>query len=226
MRESGPILAIETSLGVASVAVSGAERTPIVMRLKEGEPQAEGLIPLIGAIMERAKLAFRDLAKIAVCVGPGGFSGVRVGVAAARGIGLAAAVPVVGATSIELMVHQIRKMRHGKSFALLLPAGSGLLYGQVFSADGSAKSALSVLEPEEAAALCANSADLAFKPASLDLHGLSFGNCQLSHKNIAPHAEALLELAGQLEPKQNPAAPYYVRPPDAKPQVSFIIDRI
>ena len=53
--------------------------------------------------MAHAGIEFSSLGRIAVCVGPGGFSGIRTGVAAARGIGLAAGVPVAGATSFQIM---------------------------------------------------------------------------------------------------------------------------
>ena len=55
---------------------------------------AEALMPLIARVMERAGIGFADLDRIAVTTGPGSFTGLRVGIAAARGIALAAGKPV------------------------------------------------------------------------------------------------------------------------------------
>ena len=94
----------------------------LVRRLPEGKPQAEGLIPLIGELMAAAGMAFPSLDRIAVSIGPGGFSGIRTGVAAARGLGLAAGVPVVGATSFKIMAAAFES--EGQRAGRLRPGGA------------------------------------------------------------------------------------------------------
>ena len=64
---------------------------------------AEALMPLIAAVMSAADVEFADLDRIAVTVGPGSFTGLRVGVAAARGIALAAGKPAVGLTTLAAL---------------------------------------------------------------------------------------------------------------------------
>jgi tRNA threonylcarbamoyladenosine biosynthesis protein TsaB len=87
-----------------SVALTERDGVSVLAkRLESGHSQAERLIPLLAEIMAEAAVPFSALERVAVCVGPGGFSSIRAGVAAARGIGLASRVPVVGATSFQIM---------------------------------------------------------------------------------------------------------------------------
>ncbi|VBB69746.1 TsaB protein, required for threonylcarbamoyladenosine (t(6)A) formation in tRNA [invertebrate metagenome] len=65
------------------------------------ERQAEILVPMVQAVLDKARLSFADIDLFAVTVGPGSFTGVRVGLATARGLGLAAARPVAGVTTTE-----------------------------------------------------------------------------------------------------------------------------
>ncbi|MEJ2434853.1 MAG: tRNA (adenosine(37)-N6)-threonylcarbamoyltransferase complex dimerization subunit type 1 TsaB, partial [Pseudolabrys sp.] len=96
------VLAIDTALGSCAAAVLDTAGGAIVAHesLAMQRGHAEALMPLIARVMERAKLKFSDLYRIAVTAGPGSFTGLRVGTAAARGLGLAAEKPVVGVTTL------------------------------------------------------------------------------------------------------------------------------
>ena len=104
------ILAFDTCLGAVSVAVRwrGAGGEWLMRHAHEVRERghAERLMPMMAEVMEEAGLAFSDIDRIAVTVGPGTFTGVRVGVAAARGLALASGVATVGATSLAVMAHQ------------------------------------------------------------------------------------------------------------------------
>jgi tRNA threonylcarbamoyl adenosine modification protein YeaZ len=97
------VLAIDTALGVCAAAVLDTQRPG--MRARESVPMvrghAEALMPLIAEVMDAAKLEFAELDRIAVTTGPGSFTGLRVGIAAARGIALAAAKPAVGISTLS-----------------------------------------------------------------------------------------------------------------------------
>ena len=69
--------------------------------------QGEALIPMVDALLKQAGLSPADVKRVAVSVGPGSFTGVRVGLAAARGMGLALHVPVVGITTLAAAAYQV-----------------------------------------------------------------------------------------------------------------------
>src|SRR4029078_2232634 len=95
------LLAIDTALDACSTAVF--DRTDGMLSaetLPMARGHAEALMPQIARVMAKANLDFAALDRIAVTVGPGSFTGLRVGVSAARGIALAAHKPAVGVTTL------------------------------------------------------------------------------------------------------------------------------
>ena len=96
------VLAIDTALEACSVGVLDTERadTRAHESLVMQRGHAEALMPLIARVLDRAKLDFAALDRIAVTTGPGSFTGLRVGIAAARGIALAAGKPAIGLSTL------------------------------------------------------------------------------------------------------------------------------
>src|SRR5258707_15798032 len=96
------VLAIDTALEACSAAMLDTAHADVAAyeSLPMARGHAEALIPLIARVMHRAGLTFAELDRIAVTTGPGSFTGLRVGISAARGIGLAAAKPVVGLSTL------------------------------------------------------------------------------------------------------------------------------
>src|SRR5689334_25296631 len=91
------ILAIDTALDACAAAVLDTSAGVIAQEsqaMKRGH--AEALMPLIARVMKASGIAFAALDRIAVTTGPGSFTGLRVGLSAARGIALEASKPVVG----------------------------------------------------------------------------------------------------------------------------------
>jgi tRNA threonylcarbamoyladenosine biosynthesis protein TsaB len=99
------VLAIDTALEACSAAVFDSGDETIVASDSQfmARGHAEALMPLIAAVMEQAAISFAALDRIAVTVGPGSFTGLRVGIAAARGIALATRKPVVGITTLAAL---------------------------------------------------------------------------------------------------------------------------
>lgn len=95
------VLAIDTALEVCAAAVLDTDSG---LMARESEPMvrghAEALMPMVARVMGQARLDFGQLDRIAVTVGPGSFTGLRVGVAAARGFALATGKPAVGLTTL------------------------------------------------------------------------------------------------------------------------------
>src|SRR3954464_3523204 len=92
------VLAIDTALEACSAAVLDTERPQAAVRESHlmARGHAEALMPLVARVMDKAGLDFKQLDRIAVTTGPGSFTGLRVGIAAARGIALAAGRPAIG----------------------------------------------------------------------------------------------------------------------------------
>jgi tRNA threonylcarbamoyladenosine biosynthesis protein TsaB len=116
-----PILAIETGSRSCSVVIA---RSPAEILAQEFEATDHGhatmLMPMIERVRAEAGCAYGDLDRVAVAVGPGSFTGLRVGLAAALGVGLAAGLPVVGISSfLSVVVGAAREQDGRRIFALL-----------------------------------------------------------------------------------------------------------
>src|ERR1700730_1415339 len=96
------ILAIDTALEACSAAVFDTDggRMLASESLTMARGHAEALMTLIARVMDEAEVEFAELDRIAVTVGPGSFTGLRVGISAARGIALAAGKPAIGLTTL------------------------------------------------------------------------------------------------------------------------------
>jgi len=98
--------------------------------------QSERLMPMIEAVMAEGRLAYADLDLLAVTRGPGGFTGVRIGLATARALALAAARPLLGVSNFEVIAAATsREERNRGPLAVLLDAKRAELFLQVFDAD-------------------------------------------------------------------------------------------
>ena len=97
------VLAIDTALEACSAAILDTEREDGVTSrsLPMVRGHAEALVPLIAAVMSEANVGFAELDRIAVTVGPGSFTGIRIGLATARGIAHATGARVIGVTGFE-----------------------------------------------------------------------------------------------------------------------------
>jgi tRNA threonylcarbamoyladenosine biosynthesis protein TsaB len=96
------ILALDTALGATSVAVFDTDGSRILAeeRLEMARGHAEALVPMVGRVLEKAGLAFQAIDRFASTVGPGSFTGIRIGIAAARAFALAHRKPVVGVSTL------------------------------------------------------------------------------------------------------------------------------
>src|SRR5215813_12708970 len=133
------ILAIDTALDACAAAVldTGTSK-PIAMEsqpMKRGH--AEALMPLIARVMKESALPFDALDRIAVTTGPGSFTGLRVGLSAARGIGLAASKPVVGLTTLSAYAAPIVSEGREEPVISAIDARHDQVYFQVVSGNGS-----------------------------------------------------------------------------------------
>ncbi|MDP3854666.1 tRNA (adenosine(37)-N6)-threonylcarbamoyltransferase complex dimerization subunit type 1 TsaB [Phenylobacterium sp.] len=201
------VLALDTCLGACSAAVLDGDRV-LAARV---EPMARGhqerLAPLVAEVMAQAGIAFDRLDRVGVTVGPGSFTGLRVGLAFAKGIGQALSIPVVAVGTLEALAAG----SPGRVLTVL-DAKRGQVYLQAF-ADGAAVSAPDALPIETAAARVAE-----FLPDILIGSGAGlFADMTPSALVLAAdHADpgAVGRLAAAKA--EVPPRPLYLRAPDAR----------
>jgi len=201
------VLAIDTCLFACSVAVVDGER----VLSRRVEPMSRGhqerLAPLAQEAMVESGLRFDQLDRIGVTVGPGSFTGLRVGLAFAKGLGAALSIPVVGVGSLEALAEPER----GDVLAVL-DAKRGQVYLQAFSS-GAPVSAPDALPVELAAARVAEFApDILIGTGAVLLAGLRPGARIVEADTTDPVAVARLAAARTPVPPR----PLYLRAPDAK----------
>jgi tRNA threonylcarbamoyladenosine biosynthesis protein TsaB len=123
------VLGIDTATGIASVGVVVGQRRVERAQAVAGS-HARALLPLIDAVLGDAGIGLADLTRIAVSIGPGSFTGLRIGVSVAKGLALATGLPVVGVPTLEAYARAI-----GSRVGLIWPildARKGEIYAAGF----------------------------------------------------------------------------------------------
>lgn len=148
-----PVLAFESSLGGCVGAVIGADGSTLAdFSFETDRDQAAKLMPHIQAIMNEASVEFSTLGLIVTTVGPGSFTGLRIGLSSARALGLSLGLPVQGVSTLEAMARTC--MKEGEQDCLVvLESKRTDYYVQAFDAVFQALTEATCLEAEAAAAL-------------------------------------------------------------------------
>lgn len=197
-------LAIETATEACSVALFEDGRLLAHAHELVGRGHAERLVPMIAALPDRGRAA-----RVLVDCGPGSFTGVRVGLAAARGLGIAWGANVVGYSSLSLLAAM--GAADTEKLAVAIVGGHGDVFVQLFvSKSVHPITELQSLKPEAAAALC-GALPLIGSGAALVRDAGATGPVRPLHPDA--RATALLPLALAALPP----SPLYGRAPDARP---------
>ena len=160
--------------------------------------QAERLMPLLQGLLDEAGIGWHDLTALAVGTGPGNFTGVRISVAAARGLSLGLGIPAVGVTTLEALAHGLpRPLR------VVEDARRGMVYLQDFPAEGA---------PGPAALVAAD----ALPPGPALCTGSAAGATALPPALPLALAIAQIGRSRAAGPQPRPA-PFYLRSADALP---------
>src|SRR5450432_4231243 len=133
------ILAIDTALDACAAGVLDTDASKLIahesLAMKRGH--AEALMPLIARVIKQSGVDFAGLDRIAVTTGPGSFTGLRVGLSAARGIALAANKPVVGLTTLAAYAAPAVSEGGEPPVISVIDARHDHVYFQVVSGNGS-----------------------------------------------------------------------------------------
>lgn len=217
------VLALDTALDACAVGLTDgtaihADEAVI------GKGHAEYLVPQIERVMAAAGIAFPEIARIVVSIGPGSFTGIRAGLACARGLGLALKVPVIGVTTLEAIAAEGRAKRAGSAVLAAIDARRGEVYAQAFAADGALLSEPAILPAAEAAALARTHA------AALCGSGAAVVAALLSVPDIIdgvelPAIATYLALGRDRAAPTRPPGPLYLRAADAKIPENYALPR-
>ncbi len=225
------MLAIDTALGACSVAVyeAASGETLAVQSIEMDRGHAEAIVPMIERVVHHAGVDFADLDRIVTTVGPGSFTGLRVGISAARGIGLACEKPVVGVSTLDVLAAPYVTETETVPIVTAIDARHGNLYLQMLGAGGRKLISPRVMSLTEAmrsvaiglVRLIGTGANLIAEqwptpslpaPLLVDARG-------------GPDIVWVARLGAAADPAASPPRPLYLRAPDARPQDAHKLPR-
>lgn len=218
------LLAVDTSGPLCAAGLfdishaEGVERSRAVRDIGRGH--AEHVIDTCEDALREAEASWADLGRVAVTVGPGSFTGIRAGVAAARGLALSLGLRAVGVTTLEAM----RGPRPAAPYLVALYARRGQIYAQSFGADGTATgeptldtpAAIATQVPSDAVLIVGSGAPSLVDAVRADggeasvatQDGRAMLDAQPDIANVAARALAASDM--------RPPTPFYMRGADAK----------
>ncbi len=140
MNEPAPdpcILAIETSAAVASVALYQGASLLSLAEVRQDRSHARVLMPMIQDVLSQVTLSVDDLSAVAVASGPGSYTGLRVGVSAAKGLCYALGIPLLRIGTLDALAAQVTGWAHAMQARIcpLLDARRAEVYVALFDAD-------------------------------------------------------------------------------------------
>jgi tRNA threonylcarbamoyl adenosine modification protein YeaZ len=189
---------------------------------------AEALMPLVARVLDRAQIDSSDLDRIAVTTGPGSFTGLRVGIAAARGIALATGKPAIGLTTLAAFAAPFIAANDALPVVVAIDARHDHVYLQVFGPGGRTVVAPRVAPLREALRVSTTGAPRITGNAANKLAALwPAGEHAPSvvDQRPAPHIEWVARLGAAATDTSTPPKPVYLRAPDAHPQDSVQLAR-
>jgi len=217
------VLAIDTALEACSVAVLDTERADLraheSLLMQRGH--AEALMPLVARVLDRVQLDFSALDRVAVTTGPGSFTGLRVGIAAARGIALASGKPAIGLTTLAAFAAPFIAADDTLPVVVAIDARHDHVYLQVFGPGGRTLVPPRVAPLREALRVSSTGAPRITGTAAAKLATLWPAGERPPTKveqRGAPDINWVARLGVVTADTGTPPKPLYLRPPDAHPQ--------
>lgn len=217
------ILAIDTALGACSACVldEGADQPLALESLAMERGHAEALMPLIERLMNQVEGGFSSLDRVAVTVGPGSYTGLRVGVSAARAIAFAADIPAVGVTTVAAVAAPLVGREGGRVIAAALDARHGQVWFQALSSEGRQLVSLRQVGYRDAArAIGSGPVSLAGSGAlAVANEAWAIGlDAVVVDDARAPDVTWIAKLGLIADPAAAPPRPLYLKAPETTPQ--------
>ena len=222
------VLAIDTSCGACSVAVwDAAQREMLASEsLVMAQGHAEALAPMVQRVTQKVEGGVDGLGRIAVCIGPGSFTGIRIGLAMARAMGLALPAPVVGVSALVAFAAPLLVDPTPGVIASVIDARHGQVYFQLFESSGRPMRGARVARLKDVVRAIGGAAARAVGNAAelLAEEGRRSG-CEIdaSAGSQAPDIGAIAQLGAVADPATSPPRPLYIKAPDAQPSQTAAI---
>lgn len=223
-------LALDTAGKCCSACLYDSQEGQVLSSKTEdiGKGHAERLMEIIGSVMAQAKVTYQDLDKVITTIGPGSFTGVRVGVATARGFGVGLNVPVIGINNLEALLFELAEtndLEPEQSIGAVILAGRDQAFCQLSFATHFAEADTPFVADIEDIRI-----ELAkHQPVLLCGNG---AKVLLSEQKLPPldKAQASIEMVAKIGAKRQKSGekpePLYLRKPDAVPQTGFAVERM
>ncbi len=218
------ILGIETATEQVSVAIGGNEGVIATFEVVRGRRHAEILAPAIDFVCRQADIGLDEFAVVAVDVGPGLFTGMRVGIASAKALAQALRIPMIGISSLDLLAFPSRHAdrvvvpvidaRKGEVFWAMYRQVPGGVQQVVAPTVGPVDELVADLLARSQEVLCVGDGAIRYRDEIVDGYHCEIGGD--AHPSAAPlvqlaHAQALRE--EWVSPRE--IEPIYLRAPDA-----------
>jgi len=189
---------------------------------------AEALMPLIERVINRVEGGFATLDRVAASIGPGSFTGLRVGLAAGRAIGMATDIPVVGVNTLSAFAAPLLGQSSDKWIASVIDARHSHVYLQLMGSDGKLALPPQIISIDDAI-VAIGSKPFRIVGSAATLLGTALSEAGQSPEVAPDRAGADIDWIARLgaiaNPEFAPPSPLYLRPPDALPQTNGRIAR-
>jgi tRNA threonylcarbamoyl adenosine modification protein YeaZ len=224
------VLAIDTALAACAAAVIDTNSAAVVA--SETIPMlrghAEALMPMIARVMDTAQIEFRQLDRIAVTTGPGSFTGLRVGISAARGIALAAGKPAIGLSTLAGFAAPHIAEDDKCGIVAAIDARHDQVYLQVFGPGGRTVVPPRIASVREAVA-AARSGPIRVVGSAAELVAAAWPQSEpppvLVEQLDSPDIGWIARLGAAAADGHGSPKPLYLRAPDARPQDAARLSR-
>lgn len=221
------ILGVETATHQVSVAIGGHEGVLALFEVCRGRRHAETLAPAIEFVCQQAQIELSEISVVAVDIGPGLFTGMRVGLATAKAIAQALRLPMIGISSLDLLAFPLR--HSGRAVAAIIDARKAEVFWALYRPVpggvqrvgepmvGSPDDLVADLMASAHELVCVGDGALRYRDQLATIVRCEVADQFLSNPSAAPlvqlaHARALRE--EWVNPWE--VQPLYLRPPDAQ----------